>query len=296
MIEQKTTLCILQLLENLRRRKLTLNQIKSLTGKSRSTVFKYLEVLRKLNFNVRLENEYYSIVDIENSEGNTHEFIDEERLLIQEALLQFAPDNPLRNNILLKIDPSDNLALLADSLVRQQDIESIRRLTEAIRTKKRVILRGYDSNHSNRLSERLVEPKIFLEAYQQIYCCEVESQSMKTFNIERIGSIEILKDQQSLTVPFERDDVFGMRGFEEHVVELRLTKRAKLILENEYPKTRNLIRDDGGGRFHIRTTYTLIEGVGRFCLSLPGEIEVINDSHLRNYLNEQIQRLENHKW
>ena len=90
-------------------------------------------------------------------------------------------------------------------------------------------------------------------------------------------------------VEHEKTDVFGWSSFEENVVELRLTKRAKLLLEESFPATRDLIEDDGGNKFKLRTTYTHVEPVARFILSLPGEIEVLKNENLRNYLNQQLE-------
>lgn len=67
-----------------------------------------------------------------------------------------------------------------------------------------------------------------------------------------------------------------------------MSKRAKLILEKDFPTTRTYIRDDGGDKFRIRGTYTGVEFITRFILSLPNEIEVIHDNFLRTHLDNQV--------
>jgi proteasome accessory factor C len=301
MTGSSTALRVLELLKELRKRKLTFAQIQKLTthaGKPtpRSTVYRDFQTLASLGFSVETLDDKYFIADTEGSLSGVKDLSQEEVVLIQDALMTYAPSNPLRNNILQKLIVADDLKPLADTLVRQQDIENIARLAEAIRLNRRAILRGYQSTQGERLSDRIVEPKRFLKEYQKVDCCEVETVKIKTFNIERIGSIEILPDAQSLNPDYEKMDIFGQAGFEENAVVLRLTKRAKLILEKESPDARQYIRDDGGGKYLLRTFYTRYEGVTRYILSLPGEIEIIHTETLRQHLNGELAKLGGGRW
>ena len=298
-LELKTVLRILHLMRELRKRPLTITQMLEYFDQqqdtiSRSTVNRYIKVYRKLKLKVVRIKQAYFIDDKESARFTIDDMIEEEKVLLCDLLMPLPVDNPLRNNLLKRLTNSQNdLTPLVDSLVRLQDIENINAIVEAIRTKKRIILRGYQSTNSYRQSERLVEPKRFIDVYQKAYCYEVDTKKMKTFHIERISSIETLEVDQQFDPPFERLDVFGWSGFEEHQVELRLTNRARLIMEKEYPATRDMMRDDSGGLYRIRTFYTHFEGVSRFILSLVGEVEVLNSERLKKYLNQQLERLKN---
>jgi predicted DNA-binding transcriptional regulator YafY len=292
---------ILQILKELRKRPLTFEQIQRQFPKEngkplpRTTLYRDFDTIRELGFPIDNQYEKYHIPDTEGSLDGLNDLNQEEVILIREALLQYASTNPLRNDIFQKLVSTDDLKPLADILVRQQDIENIARLTEAIRLNKRVILRGYDSTGSQR-PNRVVEPKRFLKEYQKVDCCEINPVKIKTFNIERIGSVEILDEPQSLNPEYEKMDIFGQSGFESNPVELRLTKRAKLILEMESHDARQYIRDDGGNKYRLKTFYTRFEGVTRFILSLPGEIEILHTETLRQHLNEELNKLKNGKW
>ena len=297
-----TVLRILRLMRELRKRPLTVTQMLEYFHQrhdtiSRSTVNRYIKIYKQLRLNVTRVKLAYFIEDTEGARFTIDDMIEEEKILLCDLLMSSPVDNPLRNNLLKRLTISQNdLTPLVDSLVRLQDIENINHIVEAIRTKKRVILRGYQSTNSNRLDARIVEPKRFIDVYQKAYCYELKDQKMKTFHIERIGSIETLDEDQQFDPPFERLDIFGWSGFEEHQVELRLTNRARLIMEKEYPATRDMMRDDGGGLYRIRTYYTHFEGVSRFILSLIGEVELLNSERLKQYLNQQLGKLKNNRY
>ena len=291
--DQIATQRIFKLIERLRRSKCTIKQLETYVGVSDKTIYKYIKLVKNF-FNVRTEEGCYFIADSEDVGAKS--LIDEERVLIQNALSQYAPNNPLRQDIIQKLFIRTDFTPLADSLIREQDVENLRQLTEALRTKKRVLLRGYQSDNSNRLSDRVFEPKTFYEDYWQVHGCELNSartiSKTKTFNLERISNILILDETQSFQLDEEIKDFFGWSGTERRTVDMRLTKRAKLALEKQHPATRSEIKDDGGGKFRIRTSYTGLEHLSRFILSLPGEIEVLHDSFLREYLNQQCQLLD----
>ncbi len=296
-IEQSTALRILRLMRELRRYELSVSEMIERLSKyedgfklHRSTLNKYIKVFRALNLNVVENNNRYHIDDKEKNHFILDDLYEEARIVLHDLVLTLPPTDPIRKHLITQLALyNEDVTPFIDNLIREQDLKNIDLLTEAIKTKKQVEFIGYQSTHSHRISNRIVEPKNFLGSYYKVYCCDGDTGKSKTFNLERIGEIKLLDTPQIHEVEHEKTDVFGWSSFEENVVELRLTKRAKLLLEESFPATRDLIEDDGGNKFKLRTTYTHVEPVARFILSLPGEIEVLKNENLRNYLNQQLE-------
>jgi len=58
--------------------------------------------------------------------------------------------------------------------------------------KEQVLLKKYQSINSESITDRIVEPFGFTENYQTVMAYEPATQKNKTYNIDRIGSVEPL--------------------------------------------------------------------------------------------------------
>ena len=65
--------------------------------------------------------------------------------------------------------------------------EKLQQLYEAVKLHRQVVLHDYSSAHSNRTSDRVVEPYLFLDHHDGIRCYELQSGENKTFKVSRIG-------------------------------------------------------------------------------------------------------------
>jgi len=71
-------------------------------------------------------------------------------------------------------------------------------------------------------------------------------------------------------------------------VRLRLSKRAKQLLTEEYPATLPFVKRKSS-YWYFEGTILGFEGVGRFVLGLPGEVKVLVLVELQEYLVEKME-------
>jgi hypothetical protein len=108
-----------------------------------------------------------------------------------------------------------------------------------------VILKKYQSINTETISDRIVEPFGFTENYQTVMAYELASEKNKTYNIDRIGSVEYLdipfknEDKHEQQIP----DVFGFAySGNKHLIELELSLKNFLLLKNDYPLTAPFVK------------------------------------------------------
>ena len=86
------------------------------------------------------------------------------------------------------------------------------------------------------MSNRIVEPYMFINQNNEVRCYELTTKTNKTFKITRIESIEqldLLWSHESEHAPFYCD-LFGFTGEEKHPISLLLDQLATSILLEEY--------------------------------------------------------------
>jgi hypothetical protein len=72
-------------------------------------------------------------------------------------------------------------------------------------------------------------------------------------------------------------------------VKLELSLRAKNLLVEEFPLTEPGVRQKGKKWFYEGTVGKL-EGVGRFCIGLAGDVKVIDSPELEKYIKEYVTK------
>ena len=84
----------------------------------------------------------------------------------------------------------------AVGVVTPEVLSAINRHTEvlkdAMNRKCMCMLRNYSSPHSKTVSDRIVEPFLFMNNGLDIRCHEIKSHTNKTFKLARIGEVELL--------------------------------------------------------------------------------------------------------
>ena len=176
---------------------------------------------------------------------------------------------------------------LVESLAKFQAFEHIRSLGQAIESGRRVRLHNYLSGDGN-LETRYAEPVEFQQGYTYVWVYDLNRKDYRQLKIERIGNVEILDEPIEGQHESRTLDIFGWTGPQWLPVELRLTTRAAQLLLEEFPAARPFVRTAKG--------YTLFDGmvrdwrgIGRFCLGLPGEIQVVSPEAFRDYLRGRVR-------
>lgn len=169
----------------------------------------------------------------------------------------------------------------------------IDRLRSAMRRKTAVVLEKYSSPHSHTVSDRTVEPFLFLSDQREVRCYELASGLNKTFKVPRIGAVRDTGTHWSHEAE-HRDvftDVFMFCGEERLPVSIVLGQLARHVLVEEYPHAEPLLTELDQGRARFQTDVASYLGVGRFVLGLYDDVQVEGSPEFKEYLRQKIQAM-----
>ena len=267
----------------------TIDSLAKELGITPRTVYRYIETIREAGFVVnKLYGNVYAMGKVARglSDFNKLIYFTEEEAYITAKLIE-----GIDNNNVLKRDLQRKLASVYDStsianyIGNAANAENVEALVDAIRHKKQVVLKQYESAHSNEAKDRLVEPIEFTANMIDIWAYDVENAEPRMFKVTRIHSVEETDTpwefQAKHKVP--KPDVFRMTGRINEKIVLLLNTRAKSLLVEEFPLAeKDLKREDG--KWILRTTIHSLEGAGRFVIGLAADIKILEGDALKKYI------------
>ena len=278
----------------------TIGQLATELGITPRTVYRYIDTIRDAGFVVnKLYGNVFAMGKVARglTDFNRLVYFTEEEAYMTARLIE-----GIDNNNVLKRDLQRKLASVYDSTSIANYIDNtanaanVEALASAIKHKRQVVLKQYESAHSNEAHDRLVEPIEFTSNMIDIWAYDVEKAEPRMFKVTRIHSVE------ETDTPWEfasmhnvpRPDVFRMTGPLEMSVVLELNTRAKSLLLEEFPLAeRDLSREDG--RWVLRTVIHSLEGAGRFVIGLAADVKIVEGEALRKYIldyqNNYIRKL-----
>jgi predicted DNA-binding transcriptional regulator YafY len=255
-----------------------MKSIAKLIGSTERTVYRYLDLLKAVGFNVEKDANHKVYID-NGSLDIKQMFTAEEIKLIQESIKVVAKTSPLKDSIIQKLSLNNEAALAGNNLLKVHLSNLVEKVTKAIQERKVIVLKKYYSANSQQISDRKVEPIKFTNNYTSLVAYEIASGKIKYFNLERITDV-IVKSQSMTNESKHEDvkpDVFGF-GEKEKSYELilKMSLRAWLFLKDEYPMTiRYTKKDKKSGEYILKTTVYSLLAAKRFAKGLPGEIEFL---------------------
>lgn len=214
-----------------------------------------------------------------------------EEMLFLKDLLLATQENPLRNSILEKVFQDSEIKSIADTCFKIANTEVIRKLVIAIQEKRQVILKKYYSIQSNTCKDRLVEPLQLTHKFTQVSCYELAKGAVVNFNISRIERVELLDTLRTYAGDVLPTDAFGLSGKEAIPVELALSEKAYWLMKEEFPATESDLSREGQQYFY-RGCVRSYKGIARFILGLPGEVKILHDDGLRNFVQEELKKFD----
>lgn len=265
------------------------------TGISDRNIYRYLEVIEAVGLEVeRPKRGVFSI-----SSGG-HKMIDPEDLIsfsfeeasyIKQALYAMPYKHPTIRELMAKIGVLTDSPSIAAEFVNAKDAQNLRVIIQAMREEKQVIFKDYHSANSGKVSDRLVEPYKLGPQGMVVHAYEIVSDTCKVFKISRMSKAFKRKGKWVFRELHKevQPDAFGMTGDDQFTIGLKLKTRAYHLLKEEFPLTRDKIFKKNGEIYHYNDTVNALEGVGRFVLGLPGEVEVIEGDELKAYILKKIQ-------
>ena len=269
----------------------TIDQLAVEIGTTARSVYRYIDSIRDAGFVVnKLYGNVYAMGKI------TRGLSDFKKLIYfteEEAYIVARMIEGIDNNKLLKRDLQRKLACVYDSTSIANYIDNptnalnIEALSNAIKLKKQVILKNYESAHSNEAKNRRVEPIEFTSNMIDIWAYDVDIRENRMFKVMRIQDVEVTDKgwsfEEKHSVP--KPDVFRMTGTLDETIILQLDSRAKSLLVEEYPLAEKELHKESGA-WILSTIIHSYEGVGRFVLGLAADIKVLEGEGLLNYIQK----------
>ncbi|EJX06596.1 HTH domain protein [gut metagenome] len=277
-------------------RTLSVSDISDQLKMSKRSVYRYIEAFRQIGFVIEKEGSFYRIdhrSPFFDKISDGIRFSDAEAITINQILNAVYDNSPQVRHLRAKLSSLYDFNELAKHGVDLHIARNLSTLFSAIQLERTVVLCDYISPSSRVMSDRIVEPYLFLSENSEVRCYELSSGMNKTFKISRAREVRMLDTLWSFKdkhAPFYTD-LFHFSGEKRYTVQLLLGPLASSLLLEECPRAENEIELQDDGRFLLTTEVCSFKGVGRFVLGLFDDIEVVNSPEFQSYLNERIKDL-----
>ncbi|MBQ2123773.1 MAG: WYL domain-containing transcriptional regulator [Bacteroidaceae bacterium] len=259
-------------------------------------VYRNLEELRDIDLEIIKEGTKYSINPQSpylNELLQGIRFSNDEAITILNVLNSVTDRSPEVRHLHNKLSSLYHKRVLAPHSIDTHTAANLAKLYEAVQTEQMVCLHNYCSPSSGKVSDRMVEPFLFLANNTEVRCFEVATMSNKTFKIARAESVEIIdlcwsyKDRH--TSPLT--DIFHFTGEQTMHVALHMGALAKNVLLEEYPEAEKHISPLGNEHYRLDVEVCSFKGIGRFVLGLYEDIHILENDEFKAYIVEQIRKM-----
>lgn len=269
----------------------TIDQLATEMGITSRTVYRYIDTIREAGFVVnKLYGNVYAMGKVGRGLSGFNKliyFTEEEAYIVAKMI------NGIDNNNVLKRDLQRKLASIYDSTSIANFIDNtataanVEALADAIKRRKQVVLKHYESAHSDEAKDRRVEPIEFTTNMIDIWAYDVENADNRMFKVARIQEVEVTDDDWAFksTHKVQRPDLFRMTGSLNEIISLQLDTRAKSLLLEEFPLAEKELRRENG-KWILTTRINSLEGVTRFILGLAADIKILEGENLRDYIRK----------
>lgn len=274
----------------------TAEELCEVLGTTRRNLYYYFDFLRDYGFELERHKTRYRLLAsspfFEYIAGQVS-FSHDEALLLYRLAEIAGKKNPRVESIKNKLLRFYHLQQLTTKEAQSRMADNVATLARAIEEKRVVMLEGYSSPHSGTVSNRLVEPFRFLNDQQDVRCYEIGSDRNKTFKLSRMQRVVLSEDLKWSHEARHREvftDLFLFSGEQRYHVRLRFGLLAYNLMREEYPQARRYMAPDGDKHWLFETDIVSFLGLGRFCLGLMEDIEIIEGEAFRAFLKEKTAR------
>lgn len=269
----------------------TIDELADKLGTSYRSIYRYIDTFKASGFVVeKLHSNVYKLGKMPRSYVELKDLIyfsEEEAYIVNSLINSLDSTNMLKVNLKKKLSAVYNSTSIVNYVQKKEVAEHIESLGEAIRGKKKVILKAYESAHSHEVSDRFIEPFEFTTNCIDIWGYDLEKKENRVFKISRIGWVSVLEDAWTNEEKHQKSktDCFHISNFEQTPVKLELSLMAKNLLIEEYPLAEQDLRKEDD-KWILDTNVSGMEGVGRFVIGLAHEIKVIDSPALELYIKD----------
>ena len=268
------------------------------------TIYRYIDtfreagfVVKKSNGLIRLDKQSKYFKDI----SELVHFTDEEAHILKSAIESIDENNIIKQNLKAKLYSVYDYKILAECVTKGSNAKNVNNIAEAMQNHKQILLKGYKSANSSKISDRIIEPYKFTTNYIQVWGHEIpllpdgtpdptRSGENKIFKISRITDTEILENDWQYESEHKAAyiDIFRISSMSQLPIRLKLGLRASSLLLEEFPLAEKEMSKISDNEYILETNVCSYEGVGRFVLGLLDDIEVIESEEFREFLKKRI--------
>lgn len=281
-------------------RNYTIDELAEKLGTSYRSIYRYIDTFKDCGFVVnKVRSNVYKLGKLPKSYvelKNLIYFSEEEAYVVNGLINSLDATNMLKANLKKKLSAVYDSTSIVKYVQKSEVAEHIEQLGEAIRSKRKVILKAYESAHSQEVADRFIEPFELTTNCIDVWGFDLEKQENRVFKISRIGKVCLLQDSWSNEESHQtsKTDCFRISSFEQSPVKLELSLMAKSLLIEEYPLAEMDLRHEDD-KWILETMVSGMEGVGRFVLGLLNEIKIIDSPALENYIDNYVNNFLKHK-
>lgn len=277
---------------------LTIEEIAGQLSISPRSVYRYIDTFRDAGFVIKKKNNCFRLdksspyfKDI----SSLIHFSREEAYILKSAIESIDENNVIKQNLKKKLYSVYDYNVLAETIINTKNGNNVKRLVEAMENKRTVILHNYASSHSNDIRDRRVEAYAFTTNYVQVWCYCPEEECNKLFRVSRIGRVEVLPEKWKSIRKHKPGfiDIFRMNSSRTFHIKLQLGLRAKNLLVEEFPLAEPLLTALPQNQWLLETNVCSAEGVGRFIMGLPDDIEIIDSPEITQYIMSLVDKMKN---
>ena len=275
-------------------RNYTIDELAEKLGTSYRSIYRYIDTFKDCGFVVnKVRSNVYKLGKLPKSYvelKNLIYFSEEEAYVVNGLINSLDATNMLKANLKKKLSAVYDSTSIVKYVQKSEVAEHIEQLGEAIRSKRKVILKAYESAHSQEVADRFIEPFELTTNCIDVWGFDLEKQENRVFKISRIGKVCLLQDSWSNEESHQtsKTDCFRISSFEQSPVKLELSLMAKSLLVEEYPLAEMDLRHEDD-KWILETMVSGMEGGGRFVLGLLNEIKIIDSPALEDYIHNYIK-------
>lgn len=276
--------------------RLTVEEISQRLKMSRRSIYRYLDAFRDMGFVVVKSGTKYRIDHsspfYKEITDRIH-FTDDEAVTINTVLNSVLDHSPQVRRLREKLSSLYDFKVLARHGIDDHIARNLSALYQCAKERRVAVLCNYISPNSGKVSDRVVEPYLFLSDNSEVRCYEVATGMNKTFKISRaksVSQLDLFWTHEEEHTPFFTD-LFHFSGEKRFRVQLLMGHLATSLLLEEFPAAEEQILLQDDGRYLLDTQVCGFKGVGRFVMGLFDDIEVVDSPEFQQYLNGRIKSL-----
>ena len=272
----------------------TIDQLADMLGTSYRSIYRYIDTFKECGFAVlKVRSNVYKLGKMPKAHTDLQNLIyfsEEEAYIVNGLIDSLDVSNVLKGTLKKKLSAIYSSIGNINYVVNQEAAEHIESLGQAIKEKKRVILKGYESSHSNEVSDRFIEPFEFTTNCVDVWGYDIEKQENRVFKISRIDRVSILDDTWANEDKHQKSktDCFRISGFTQTPIKLELSMMAKNLLLEEFPLADKDLKNIDG-KWILETRVSGMEGVGRFVIGLASEVQIIDSTEFAQYIKHYVE-------